>query len=321
MLPLRRYTRWFCQGEPSVRLIRGWPVQSLKCGGVTIGHFDGVHRGHKALIAQAASVDGPTAVLTFEPHANEYFRPEDAPPRLYRFREKMELLSRETEADIVCVLRFNRRLASLSADEFLDQVLRCFQPEQLVVGHDFRYGANRLGDTDHMRRRAKQVGVDVHVAEPIKAEGLRISSTAVRDALKTGDLAAAKELLGRPYCIGGRVVYGRQLGRDLGFPTANLPLRRLHSPLHGVYAVRVHGDGWSRYGVANIGSRPTVDGKHWMLEVHLFDYSGELYGQRVSVEFCLHIRDEQKFDGLDLMVAQIMRDADQARDFFGLKKS
>ena len=284
---------------------RGWAV--------TIGNFDGVHRGHRALLdqvnAKARELDIGSCVLTFEPHPREFFSPQSAPPRLTRLRDKLELLA-AAGVGRVHVAPFGAQLASLSAGAFIDTMLvRGLKTRALVVGRDFRFGKGRAGDLASLRA----AGLDVE-AIPDVLDGERISSSAVRAALQAGDLERAQALLGHPYFISGRVARGARLGRELGFPTANIPLRR-PPPLTGIFVVRVDGVGDA---VASVGLRPTVNPVPTpLLEVHLLDYSGDLYGRRLRVRFLRKLRDEEKYEGLDALKAAISSDVRRARDYFG----
>ncbi|MCC7115277.1 MAG: bifunctional riboflavin kinase/FAD synthetase [Burkholderiales bacterium] len=303
---------------PSVQLIRRLPAVADRPVALTIGNFDGVHRGHQAMLvrlAEAAEDLGlEPAVLTFDPHPREFFSRDRAPPRLSSLRGKIDVMRKFGVARVV-VARFDRALASLEPDTFVDEVLvRRFDARWVLVGDDFRYGRARAGDLGTLRRHAKTYSVEA--MGTIDVAGERVSSSAVRDALAAGDLDRAKRLLGRPYAIGGHVVHGRKLGRTLGFPTANLPLRRT-PPLSGIFAVRVHGAGPTRRGVASLGVRPTVesDGRP-LLEVYLFDFDEPIYGRRIVVEFHHKLRDEARYADLDTLVRQIRTDASQARAWF-----
>lgn len=307
-----------------VELIRGLHnLQARHRGCVaTIGNFDGVHLGHRAILAQLleqAELRGlPGALVCFEPQPQEFFAGANAPPRLTRLREKLELL-RQTRLARVLVLRFDAALAARSAQAFIDEVLVAgLGVRDLVVGDDFRFGHNGEGNFDLLVEQGVQQGFEVHKRATFAAAGGRVSSSWVRDALANGELALAAELLGRRYAISGRVVHGRQLGRSIGFATANVALGRMETPLRGVYAVRVDGAGEGlKPGVANLGRRPTVDGERLLLEVHLFDFDGDVYGCRLRVEFAQRIRDERRFASLDELKAQIARDATAARVLLG----
>src|SRR5918992_6407584 len=284
---------------------------------LTIGNFDGVHRGHRTLVervtARARELQLTSCVLTFEPHPREFFMREAAPARLTRLRDKLALLE-ETGVARVHVARFDRRFATLSAQSFAEEVLvRGLGAQWVLVGRDFRFGAQRAGDYAALVAAGRRHGFEVETMPDVLFEGVRVSSSAVRSALKAGDLARAERLLGHPYTISGRVAHGAKLGRSLGFPTANIPLRR-PPPLSGIFAVEV--DGLGR-GVASLGLRPTVNPVPLpLLEVHLFDWDGELYGAHLRVRFLKKLREEQKYDGLESLKAAIAGDAQDARAYF-----
>ena len=284
---------------------------------LTIGNFDGVHRGHRALIERVTSKAAELAVtscaLTFEPHPREFFARETAPARLTRLRDKLALLEAAGVAR-VHVARFDARFAALPAQRFVEEVVvRGLGARWLLVGRDFRFGAKRAGDYATLEAFGEQHGFAVEAMPDVLFEGVRVSSSAARTALLAGDLGAAERLLGHPYTISGRVAHGAKLGRSLGFPTANIPLRR-PPPLSGIFAVEVEGFG---RGVASLGRRPTVNPvAQPLLEVHLFDWDGELYGRHLRVRFLKKLRDEEKYDGLDALKAAIAGDARRARDYF-----
>jgi riboflavin kinase/FMN adenylyltransferase len=284
---------------------------------LTIGNFDGVHRGHRALIERVTSKArelGLTAcVLTFEPHPREFFAGEAAATRLTRLRDKLELIA-AAGIDHVHVARFDQRFAALSAQRFVEQALvRGLGTQWLLVGRDFRFGAGRQGDYAALEAAAARHGFEVQSMPDVLFGGARVSSSAVRAALQAGELAAAERLLGHPYTISGRVAHGAKLGRGLGFPTANIVLRR-PPPLSGIFAVDVQGVG---RGVASIGRRPTVNPVPLpLLEVHLFDWEGDLYGEHLCVRFLKKLRDERKYDGLAALREAIAHDAREAREYF-----
>lgn len=289
----------------------------------TIGNFDGVHAGHQAILsrlqAHSERLGLPGCVVIFEPQPREYFAPDAAPPRLTRLREKLALLQAQGVDRVLC-LAFNRRLRELSAEQFVQQVLiEGLGVQHLEVGDDFRFGCDRSGDFAFLQSSGEQHGFTVEAANTVAESGERISSTRLRQVLAEGDFALAERLLGRPFSIAGRVLYGQQLGRTIGAPTANVQLKRVNPPLHGVYRVSVELDGVVQKGVANIGKRPTVkgDGKAH-LEVHLFDFDGDLYGRRLDVVFHEKLRDEQRFDSLDALQAAIKADFAAARAQWGL---
>lgn len=289
---------------------------------VTIGNFDGLHRGHQAMLArlmeEAARRGLPSCVLTFEPHPREFFAPAQAPARLSSLREKSELI-RGAGIDRLHVCRFNQRFASLSPDDFIQQVLiNSLGTRWLLVGDDFRFGAQRAGDFALLKEAGDRLGFEVESLPTVSVEGKRASSTAVREALAAGDMQHATELLGRPYSISGHVMHGNKLGRQIGFPTANIQLQHNRPPLSGIFAVEVYGlNGAPLQGVASLGTRPTVheNGKP-TLEVFIFDFRDDLYGRRLRVDFLRKLRDEEKYPDLDALIAQINRDVDNARAFF-----
>lgn len=303
-----------------MRIFRGIPRpdQRQPCA-LTVGNFDGVHRGHQALLARvvaAARARGlASAVMTFEPHPREFFTPHAAPTRISSLRDKLGALA-AAGIDRVFIQHFNRRFAQLTATDFVDRILLdgC-DVRWLLVGDDFRFGAKRAGDNALLQQYAARGAFELEQMPTFDDGGERISSTAVRAALAAGDLARAERLLGRPFSISGRVLHGRKLGRAMGFPTLNLRIAHAHPAVHGIFAVNVHGvQRQPRPGVASIGLRPTVDQQgRWLLEVHLFDFDAEVYGAMVRVEFVKKLRDEQKYDNLDALAAAIRRDAAQAR--------
>jgi len=286
----------------------------------TIGNFDGVHLGHQAvfrnLIGRGDAFGLPSVVITFEPQPQEYFAPDRAPARLTRLREKLQAVA-ATGIERVLLLEFNARLAAMEAEEFIERILvNGLGVGFLIVGDDFRFGRGRRGDFRLLCEEGAAHGFTVEDMYTIRMSDDRVSSTRVREALTDGDLDTAAGLLGRPYRICGRVAHGDKRGRTIGFPTANLDLHRRLSPVRGVFAVRVHGlDGQPLPGVANIGTRPTVTGDpRYLLEVHLFDFAREVYGEHVEVEFIHKLRDEKKFDSFEELRRQIVQDAWQARN-------
>jgi len=289
---------------------------------VTIGNFDGLHRGHQAMLArlkeEAGKLGLPSCVLTFEPHPREFFSPANAPARLSSLREKSELI-RDVGIDRLHVCRFNQRFSSLSPEQFMQQVLtETLQARWVLVGDDFRFGAKRAGDIALLKQAGKEHGFEAEFLPTVHVNGGRSSSTAVREALAAGDMEGAAALLGRPYSISGRVVHGDKLGRQIGFPTANIQLQHNRPPLSGIFAVEVCGfNGSPLKGVASLGTRPTVhkNGRP-TLEVFILDFKDELYGRRLRVDFLRKLRDEEKYPNLDALIAQINRDVDNARSFF-----
>jgi len=304
-------------------IFRGVPAPSARvpCA-LTIGNFDGVHRGHQALLQQVLAAAGTraiaSAVMTFEPHPREFFAPQQAPARVANLRDKIAALG-ACGIERVFVMHFNRRLASMSAAAFIDDTLvRGCDMRWLVVGDDFRFGSRRGGDVGLLRAHAPMGNYEVGELETVTLDGERVSSSAVRAALVAGDLQHAERLLGRPYSITGRVLHGAKLGRTIGFPTLNLRIAHKRPAVHGVFAVRVFGiDDKILPGVASVGLRPTVEQTgRWLLEVHLFDFAASIYGRMVRVEFVQRLRDEEKYGTLDQLTEAIRNDAARARAFF-----
>jgi riboflavin kinase/FMN adenylyltransferase len=302
-------------------LTRGACAAPLPPVALTVGNFDGLHRGHQAMLRRL--LDGARArglqscVLTFEPHPREFFSPLSAPTRLASLREKLELLAAHGVAR-THVQRFDGAFASLAPEAFVEQVLaKRLKARWLLIGEDFRFGAKRAGDVRLLAELGSRHGFEVEILPAVTRSGVRVSSSAVRAALAAGNLDAAGELLGRPYSISGRVIHGRKLGRELGFATANVQLKHNRPPLSGIFAVRVHGVGTSsRPAVASLGVRPTITASgRAVLEVHLFDFSADLYGAHMRVEFLHKIRDEEKYSDLAALKAQIERDCEAARTF------
>lgn len=292
----------------------------------TIGNFDGVHRGHQTIIQQVKTesleLDLPATVIIFEPQPQEYFIPDKAPTRLTRLREKLIAFQRYGVDRVLC-LRFDNKLADLEPDDFIQKILlQGLGVKHLVVGDDFHFGKQRSGNFQTLQDAAQQQQFTIEKQRTFLIDNERVSSTRIRQAMAQGNMQLANELLGRPYMLSGRVRYGQQKGRTIGFPTANIFLHRHKSPLQGVFAVKVHGLGHRPLsGVANLGTRPTVNGVQLLLEVHLFDFKQVIYGKYVDVEFIAKIRDEQKFDSFELLKQQIQQDAEKARQVFGANSS
>jgi riboflavin kinase/FMN adenylyltransferase len=303
-----------------MELVRGLNSVSKALRGcvLTVGNYDGVHLGHRQMIRalrrRAAELGAPSTVLVFEPSSKEFIDPDAAPARLTRWREKFAALS-ALEVDRLVTLPFNERMRAMSPETFVDRLIVAgLGARHVVVGDDFRYGARACGTIESLKEAGRARGFGVEQVAPFVLDGVRVSSTAVRERLERGDFAGAARLLGRPYRMTGHVAHGKELGRTLGFPTANLHLMRRKSPTWGVMAVRVLGIGAGpRDGVASLGTRPTVNGIEPLLEVHVFDFDGDLYGRLIEVEFVAKLRDEVKFDGVDPMVAQMKVDAANAR--------
>lgn len=287
----------------------------------TIGNFDGVHLGHqqvlKQLAAKAEELQWPTVVITFEPQPQEFFTPDQAPARLTRLREKL-IAMRGYGVDRVLCLRFDAQFATLSADDFIQQVLvKGLGIQHLVVGDDFRFGRGRQGHFMALQQAGKRHNFTLESQQTFILEGERVSSTRVRQALVQGNMPKANELLGRPYTLCGRIRYGQQLGRRIGFPTANIFLHRQVSPLNGVFAVYLHGITTKPLtGVANLGTRPTLSGNQLLLEVHLFNFKKTIYGHYVEVEFVRKLRDEQRFASFEALKQQIEQDVQVAKTIF-----
>ena len=305
------------------KIIRGFHNLSPSSEGcvATIGNFDGVHLGHQAVLSQLAlkgdMLGLPATVITFEPQPTEFFLPAKAPPRLSRFREKVEAL-RSYSIEQLCVLRFNEVLAGMSANDFIQKLLvKGLNVRYLVVGDDFKFGKDRKGDFALLKKMGEEHNFQVVNMHTFAIAETRVSSTRIRQALTAGDLMLAQTLLGHPYKMSGRVAHGDKRGRTLGYPTANIHLHRAKVPLTGVYAVRLYGlEDEPIEGIANVGVRPTIGEGNTLLEVHLFDFNKDIYGENVQVYFLHKVRDEKKFDGLPALVSQIERDCQSARNYF-----
>jgi riboflavin kinase / FMN adenylyltransferase len=306
-----------------MRILRHLPARAPVPVALTVGNFDGVHLGHQAMLAQLAASARErglaSCVMTFEPHPREFFSPDQAPTRLTSLREKLELLAR-LGPDQVHVRRFDYDFARISAEQFIERVLvQGLGVRWMLVGDDFRFGARRQGDCAMLREAGSRHGFEVVQMKSFVVDGVRVSSTAVRERLARGDLTGATRLLGRPYGISGRVVRGDRLGHALGFPTANVQLEHNRPPLSGIFVVEVAGlmEG-PLQGVASLGVRPTVKtGAAPVLEVHLFDFARDIYGSHLQVRFLHKLRDEEKFADLPALAAQIARDVEDAKSYFG----
>ncbi|HWW29713.1 MAG TPA: bifunctional riboflavin kinase/FAD synthetase [Steroidobacteraceae bacterium] len=304
-----------------MELVRGLHNISRRHQGcvLTVGNYDGVHLGHQQMIgvlkSRAAELRAAATVLVFEPSSKEFIDPEGAPPRLTRWREKFVALAAQG-VDRLVTLRFDEYMRAMTPECFVDElIVEGLGTRHMVVGNDFRYGCNAVGTIEALRAAGAARGFGVEQIEPFVFEGMRVSSTAVRERLAQSDYAGAQRLLGRPYRMLGRVVHGRELGRTLGFPTANLPLMRRRPPVKGIMAARVFGiEPGPLMAVASLGTRPTVDGTDMLLEVHVFDFDGDLYGRELEVEFVAKLRDEVKFESLAALTQQMKVDAAQARD-------
>jgi riboflavin kinase/FMN adenylyltransferase len=305
-----------------MRILRSVPVAARAPAALTIGTFDGVHVGHQIMLARlrdAGRAGGlvPCA-MTFEPHPREFFAPDQAPTRLTSLREKLELLAAHG-METTYVMRFDYRFAQIGADDFIERILvRGAGVRYLLIGDDFRFGARRSGDVNVLKRHASRLGYVVEAMTSVVMEGERVSSTAVREALAAGRLARAAHLLGRPYSISGRVVRGDGLGRELGYPTANVQMKHNRPPLTGIFAVEVHGAAETPLrGVASLGVRPTVKQQGTpVLEAYIFDFDRDIYGRHVRVDFFEKLRDEEKYQNLATLTRQIGRDVENARAYF-----
>ena len=304
-----------------MELVRGLHNISQRHRGcvLTVGNYDGVHLGHQQMIgvlkARAAELRSAATVLVFEPSSKEFIDPDGAPPRLTRWREKFLALAAQGVERLV-TLRFDERMRAMTPRSFVDElIVERLGTRHMVVGDDFRYGSNAGGTIESLRAAGQEHGFGVEQIAPFCFDGVRVSSTAVRERLELADYPGAARLLGRPYRMIGRVVRGRRLGRALGFPTANLRLMRRKPPVWGILAVWVYGiDSRPLPGVASLGTRPTVNGVEPLLEAHVFDFSGDLYGRAIEVEFVAKLRDEVKFESLDALMVQMEIDGARARD-------
>ena len=302
-----------------MQLVRGiHNIQPEDFGCVlTIGNFDGVHKGHQrvisALVAKAKSLNCVAAVLVFEPQPQELFAPDQAPARLCRLRDKYALLAELGVQRLICV-NFTMKFANQSAEQFIENLLvEKLGIKHLIVGDDFHFGKNRVGDFAMLSEAGKTFGFDVTDTASCKMANCRVSSTAIREALEQDNLAAVENMLGRPYSIIGKVFHGDKRGRELGFPTANVLLKRRNSPLNGVFAVKVKTINGIFNGVANIGARPTINGLRQQLEVHIFNFKDNIYGQCIEVVIKKKLRQVMKFDSLAALTAQIKLDSEQAK--------
>ena len=310
-----------------VRHLSDMPFADMPNGSiVTIGSYDGLHVGHQKLLQSVTSLAGEqqrsAVVMSFEPAPAEFFRAERPPARLMRFREKYEALA-DSGVDIFYCPRFSPAMRDISAAEFIRRVLvhgmdmRC-----LVIGDDFRFARKREGGVEELRRAGAALAFDVLQLPSVIVDSIRVSSTAIREATAAHDMGRAARLLGRPYRMSGKVVRGEKVGRSLGYPTANVDLRRRQSPVMGIYAVRVHGLGSEPVnGVASVGSRPTFNGTVPLLEVHLFDFDQDIYGKYINVDFVGFLREQEKYDQVEDLVAQMHVDADNARSILAANPS
>ncbi len=292
----------------------------IKESAVSIGMFDGVHLGHQALLSalveEAKRLDAPAVVLTFDRHPAEILSPKNAPLYVTPIEERVELL-KAAGADIVVVATFDREMAELEPEEFVDTILVSkLRAEIAVIGSNFRFGRKRVGDVARLRVLGDKRGISVVAVEPVVMRGKRISSTRVRCAIESGDVISAEEFLGRPFALFGTVVHGQEIGRTIGFPTANVEVAKDQIvPGDGVYAVSVEVPGGSFCGVCSIGTRPTVNGKSRTIEVYIIGFDGDIYGNNVCVDFVARLRDEVRFDSLDELKAQIQKDVEKSKEY------
>ncbi|MDE0410859.1 MAG: bifunctional riboflavin kinase/FAD synthetase [Gammaproteobacteria bacterium] len=308
-----------------MQLIRGFKNRRDLAGGsvATIGNFDGVHKGHQAILeklqARSSQLGLPSMVVTFEPSANELFLGNQAPPRLTNLREKFRLIENMGINFFVC-LTFDQTLASVQPEAFVQDILiGRLNVRYLTVGDDFRFGKNRTGDYELLRSMSAAASLGVENTQSVVVDGERVRSSSIRDYLAAGRLDLAESLLGRAYSMSGRVIRGDRKGRTLGFPTANIPIKRRFSPVNGVFAVRVKlENGNEKLGIANVGHRPTLAGTRTLIEVHLFNFSQDIYFEHLTVFFCKKIRAEKKFGSLDDLKNQIHLDSEYAREYFGI---
>lgn len=305
--------------NPQMEIIRGAHNLHAHHKGcvAALGNFDGVHHGHQMilrhLVDKGAENGVPSLLITFEPQPQEFFDPNSAPARLTKLREKLYLIE-QSGIDRVLVVPFNERTSNVAAEDVIETFfVESLDVRHVVVGDDARFGREAKGDYRLLRATGQKFGFGVTNFGTLELDGERVSSTRVRECLVRGDLRSAERLLGHPYFMIGRVVRGQRLGRNLGAPTANIRLQRFRAPVTGVYAVQVDWRNVSLPGVANIGSRPTVQGKELLLEVHLFDFDKDVYGEHLRVTLCHKVRDEQKFDSVDELREQIGLDMEAAR--------
>ena len=311
---------YLIRGQHNLDLFKS-RFKGIKLSG-TIGNFDGLHLGHQAILNKikknSKTFDSKTIVFFTEPHASEYFATiknidNKVPPRICSWREKFKQLEKN-DIDFAFFLKFNNSLRAMPPEDFISEILDCINLKSFTVGDDFRFGANREGDTDLLRAWGKEKNILVENTETIRFEGDRVSSTRIREALIGNDFMLAEKLLGRPYTFSGKVVHGQHLGRTIGIPTANLWLPKQRLPINGVYAVECSLENNEYQGIANMGLRPTVGGDSPVLEIHLFDFNDDIYSKRLRVKFIKKIRDEKKFDNLGMLKLQIQEDISIAKN-------
>lgn len=288
---------------------------------MTMGNFDGIHLGHQQIIAavlqKAKQLNLPSLIITFEPQPNEFFSRGKAPARLTRLREKI-MRFEQLGVEYVLCLRFDEALAKIEAKNFVTEILiNQLKIAHIVIGDDFHFGAERMGDRKLLEAMGKQYGFTVQQMATFNFNAQRVSSTQIRLALKQGNLSKTEQLLGRSFGMGGRVVHGDKRGRTIGFPTANVFLCHQSIPIQGIYAVKTYGlDSKPILGVASVGNRPTVNGSHNLLEVYLFNFDRQIYGEHIYIEFVHKLRDEERFESFELLRQQIVKDVEEAKRFF-----
>jgi len=302
-----------------IRHINDMPFSKLRDGGVvTIGAYDGLHLGHEQLLSRVRAASDelglPSIVMSFEPTPKEFFAAASPPARLMRFREKFDALAAHG-IDLFFCPRFDAQMRDISATAFIRRILiHGLCARHIVIGDDFRFARKREGMLEHLQRASRALGYEVEQVPSIEVDGIRVSSTEIRESLWDGELQRATALLGRPYRMSGKIVMGKKVGRTLGFPTANVDLRRRQSAVMGIFAVRVQGlVGGPQDAVASVGTRPTFGGDKPILEVHLFDFDDDIYGEYIHVDFIARLRSEEKYDQVEELVAQMHRDADNAK--------
>ena len=310
---------YLIRGQHNLDLFnKKYPSEKL-CG--TIGNFDGLHLGHQSILNKiklnSKKYKAKTIVFFTEPHAAEYFadtqkKDIQAPPRIFSWRKKVMLL-RDYHIDFACFLKFNNSLRTMSPDAFISEILDSIHLVSFTVGDDFKFGANRKGDTDLLRKWGAKKNILVENTDTFLFEDIRVSSTRIREALLENNFLLAEKMLGRPYVISGKVVHGQHLGRTIGIPTANIWLPKQKLPIDGVYAVECNLNNEVIFGIANMGLRPTIGGDSPVLEVHLFNFNKSIYSQRLDIKFIEKIRNEKKFDNLDMLKSQIQKDISRAK--------
>ena len=308
---------YLIRGQNNIKLFKKrFPDISLSA---TIGNFDGMHLGHKAILEKvkknAKERNLSSLVIFTEPHAAEYFSKinnTSPPPRIIPWRDKLRLISKN-DIDFCMLLRFDESLKSMTPKQFTERILEELQIKSLTIGDDFKFGKDRKGDYQFLKNWGDSLGIEIHKTDTVKVDGQRVSSTRIREALISNNFETANVMLDWHYSYSGKVVYGNQLGREIGVPTANIWIPKQKLPISGVYAVRCVVDNAKYLGIANMGIRPTVGGKRPVLETHIFDFEKDIYGSRITVQFIEKIREEVKFDSIDLLKSQIKKDIEEAK--------